>query len=126
MKTEINTALALTQIYPASLLMGKLNEAFGKDESNSEAGGWAYFCDPEEGSVSYERARMLAYEGNPVHLQIDANYWYQSSKGGRRGSVGIEDNKEAWAILKHLSLEQEGTGDADGYGIVTYRVNLNA
>ena len=126
MKTAINTALSLSQIYPATLIMGKVNEAFGIDEKNCEAGGWAYFCDPEEGNVSDQVARQLAYEGKPVYLQIDANYWYQSSEGGRRGAVGIEDNKEAWAILKQLALEQEGTGDADGYGIVTYRVNMNA
>ena len=125
MKTKINTALSLTQIYPATLLMAEINAAFGRDEKNSEAGGWCYFCDPE-GNVSDTTARQLAYEGKPVHLQIDANYWYQSSEGGRKGAVGIEDNKEAWAILKQLALEEEGTGDADGYGIVSYRVNLNA
>jgi hypothetical protein len=126
MKTEIKTALDLTQIYPATLLMGEINAAFGRDEKNAEAGGWCYFCDPEEGNVSEAVARRLAYEGKPVFLQVDANYWYQSSKGGRRGAVGIEDNKEAWAILKQLRLVEEGTGDSDGYGIVIYQVNLNA
>ena len=120
-----NTELYLNQIYPATLLMGEINAAFERDEKNAEAGGWSYFCDPEEGNVSEQTARRLAYEGKPVYLQIDANYWHHSSEGGRRGKVGIEDNKEAWSILRQLSLEEESTGDADGYGIVVYRVNFN-
>ena len=125
MTTTTDTALSIHQIYPASLVMAELNAAFGRDEKNQEAGGWCYFCDPEEGNVSESEARKLAYKGKPVFLHVDANFWYQSSEGGRSGSVGIEDNKDAWNILKNLSLEQEGTGDSDGYGIVIFRVNLN-
>ena len=124
MTTQSDTSLVLTQIFTASLVMAELNAAFGRDEKNQEAGGWCYFSDPQEGNVTESDARKLAYEGLPVHLQVDANYWYHSSTGGRRGSVGIEDNKEAWAILNQLALVQEGTGDADGYGIATYRINL--
>ena len=125
MKTTNNNALALHQIYPASLVMGELNSAFERDEKNQEAGGWCFFCDPEEGNVSDKEARKLAYEGKSVFLQIAVNYWYQSTAGGRAGSVGIEDNKEAWEILKKLSLSEEGTGSADGYGIISYSLNLN-
>jgi hypothetical protein len=115
-KMKIETALQLHQIYSASLVLEKLNAAFELDKNTHNSAGGNSFFVSDEGDVSFSEARRLAYEGKFVALQID-HYFYRNEDK--------TNNRSAYAIFSQLETDQEGTGDGDGFNILSERVNFN-
>ena len=112
----MKTALQLHQIYTAHLVLEKLNAAFEFDKNNHHSAGGNAFFVSDDGDVSFSEARSLAYEGKFVALQVD-HYFYRNEDK--------TNNHSAYAIYSQLETDQEGTGDGDGYNILSERVNFN-